>query len=62
MKKFTHRFTKSGMQYRLPVVFNFVTVKTSSGEDMVSLKQLEYPDLVEYAEAVKQSIIRKHKK
>lgn len=62
MEKFTHKFTGCGMQYKLPVVPNFVTVKIFGKENVVSLKELEYPDLVEYAESVKQSIIRKHKK
>ncbi|HRG36918.1 MAG TPA: hypothetical protein PK289_00140 [Bacteroidia bacterium] len=62
MEKFTHKFTGSGIAYKIPTVPNFVTTQIFRKEQVVSLNDLSYPELVEYAEAVKQSIIRKHKK
>lgn len=62
MEKFTHKFSASGIAYKLPTEPNLVICKIFQKEQTVSLKELSYPELCEYAEAVKQSIIRKHKK
>lgn len=62
MEKFTHKFSASGIAYKLPAEPNFVICKIFQKEQTVSLKELSYPELCEYAESVKQSIIRKHKK
>lgn len=62
MEKFTHRFSSSQMAYKIPTEPNFVICKIFGKDTTVPLNELSYPELVEYAEAVKQSIIRKHKK
>lgn len=62
MEKFTHRFTSSGIAYKIPAEPNFVICKVFGKETTISLNELSYPELCEYAESVKQSIIRKHKK
>lgn len=62
MEKFTHKFTVNEIPYKLPTIPNFVQIKIFGREMSLPLSEISYNDLVEYAEAVKQSIIRKHKK
>jgi len=62
MEKFTHKFTAIGIAYKLPEEPNFVRVQVFKKEVAIQLSELSYPELVEYAESVKQSIIKKHHK
>ena len=62
MENFTHKFTASGIAYKLPITSNFVITKIFNKEQSIPLGELSYPELCEYAEACKQAIIKKHKK
>ncbi len=62
MEKFTHKFTASGIAYKLPVTSNFVIAQVFKKEISIGLGELSYPELCEYAEACKQAIIKKHHK
>ena len=62
MSAFTHKFSGSGIAYKLPTVPNFVQIEVLKKETSAPLGELAYPELCEYAEAVKQSIIKKHHK
>ena len=43
MEKFTHKFTASGIAYKLPIISNFVITKIFNKEQTIALGELSYP-------------------